>query len=99
MSAPLLSPTADGLPTGPDLNDLNAWEDVVEERLGQRGKQVFVGRVTGNGSRELLYYVDNQQPAIDALKSLSEAHSTRPFVFACERDAAWQHARLWLDRK
>jgi len=99
ISTPLINTNSEGMPTRADSEDLNAWEDAVEARLRPQGKYVFVGRVTWNGNRELLYYVDGQQWASGAIKSLSEAHSTRPFAFICERDEAWQHARIWLDRK
>lgn len=94
----LVSPTEDGLPTRSEADDLNAWEDVVEARLRPQGRLVFIGRVTWKGERELLYYVDKQQPFVETLKSLSDAQSTRPFAFACERDEKWRKADFWFKR-
>jgi hypothetical protein len=99
ISIPLISPTSEGLSTQSDADSLNTLEDAVEVRLRSAGKFVFVGRVTWNGNRELLYYVNSQQPAVAALKTLSDAHSTRPFAFRCERDEKWEKANFWLNRK
>ena len=99
ISTPLINPTSDGLPTKNDEDSLNSWEDAVEARLQSAGRFVFVGRVTWNGHRELLYYLATQQPASDNLKTLADARSTRPFAFASERDEKWTKASFWLNRK
>jgi hypothetical protein len=99
LSAPLINPTSDGLPTRSDADSLNTWEDAVEAQLRSGGRFVFIGRVTWNGHRELLYYLNTQQPAVEALKTLSDAHSTRPFAFTCERDEKWTKADYWLNRQ
>jgi len=95
LSTSLISPTGEGLPTRSDADNLNAWEEVVETRLQSATKLVFLGRVTWNGHRELLYYVGNQQSTVEALKSLS---GTRPFAFTCERDEKWAKVDYWLNR-
>ena len=98
LSTSLIDPTSDGLPTRSDTDSLNTWEQAVEERLRSAGKFVFVGRVTWNGHRELLYSVGNQQPAVETLKTISDVQSTRPFAFICERDDEWQRVGVWLNR-
>ena len=99
ISTPLISPTNDGLPSGNDADNLNSWEDAVDARLRSAGRLAFIGRVTWNGHRELLYYLATQQPAIDNLKTLAESHSTRPLAFTSERDEQWAKANFWLNRK
>jgi hypothetical protein len=94
LSTSLINPTIEGLPTRSDADNLNAWEGVVEARLQSATNLVFVGRVTWNGHRELLYYVGTQQPTVEALKSIS---GTRPFAFTCERDEKWAKADYWLN--
>lgn len=93
----LARPNSYGLPTDDEAANLNAWEDAVEARLRLRSKYVFLGRITMNGKRELLYYVDSQQLAMEELTSLSEANSTRHFAFTCVRDEEWRHAQVWTD--
>lgn len=99
ISTPLINPTNDGLPSGDDADNLNSWEDAVEAKLRSAGRLAFVGRITWNGHRELLYYLATQQPAIDNLKTLADSHSLRPFGFTSERDEKWTKADFWLDRK
>jgi hypothetical protein len=99
ISTPLINPINDGLPSGDDADNLNTWEDAVETGLRSAGRFAYVGRVTWNGHRELLYYLATQQPAIDNLKTLAESHSTRPFAFTSERDEQWAKADFWLNRK
>lgn len=96
VSTPLVNPTSDGLPTREDGYDLNTWEDTIESKLGPSGKIAFLGRVTWNGHRELMYYVSDEQSAAQVLNALAESHSTRPFTFTCERDEKWTKADRWL---
>src|SRR5437867_4455176 len=77
LSTPLVNPTPDGLPTQRDSNNLNEWEDAVERELKGEGQFVFVGRVTWNGHRELLYYVDRPATSTRKLQRLIDARSTR----------------------
>ena len=81
LSAPPINPTCDGLPARSDADNLNAWEDALETQLRSGGRFVFVGRVTWNGHRELLYHLDGHPPTVEAIRTLSESHSTRPFSF------------------
>jgi hypothetical protein len=99
LSTSLINPTSEGLPTLSDADNLNTWEDAVETRLRSVGELAFVGRVTWDGHRELLYYLNSQQPAVETLKTLSGAHSTRPFAFTCERDETWAKVDFWLHHK
>ena len=64
LSTSLINPTSEGLPTRSDTDNLNVWEGVVEARLQAVTKLVFVGRVTWNGRRELLYYMGKEQPTV-----------------------------------
>ena len=94
----LKNPTSNGLVTSSEADDLNNWEEAVESRLMGRGRFVFVGRVTWNAQRELLYYLESKESFTAALKALSDDHFTRPFKFFCEKDSGWHWADLWLDR-
>jgi hypothetical protein len=94
LSTTLTNPTSKGLPTQSDADNLNAWEEAVEARVKSASIFVFVGRVTWNGHRELLYYVGDQQSTIETLKTLP---GTRPFAFTCERDEKWKKADFWFN--
>jgi hypothetical protein len=95
ISTSLINPTRNGLPNRIDADNLNAWEEMIEIRLLSVTNLAFVGRVTWNGHRELLYCVSNQKATVDAVEALS---GTRAFVFTCEFDEKWAKANYWLNR-
>lgn len=94
----LRNPTSNGLPTSVEADDLDKWEQEVESLLTQLGRLAFVGRVTWNAQRELLYYLESNEPSETALNAFSDKKSTRNFRFSCEKDSEWHRAALWLDR-
>jgi len=98
LSTPLVNPTSDGLPTRAEANNLNEWEDAVEQGLKAGGRLVFVGRVTWNGHRELLYYVAQPEACTKKLQELIDRHAWRPFAFRCERDDKWEGVSIWLNQ-
>lgn len=95
ISIPLSSATEAGLPTKKEADDLNAWETKVEGKITV-GPFVFVGRVTWNGNRELLYYVQEPESVARNLQILIDSRSTRPFAFRCERDQDWLKVSVYL---
>jgi Family of unknown function (DUF695) len=96
LSTPLIQPTKDGLPTPGDSTALSDWEAFVEKRINPACQFVFVGHVTWNGSREVLYYIDRVEPTATLLKRLRDDHLTRPFAFRCERDDAWNNVSVYF---
>jgi hypothetical protein len=98
ISTPLRNPRPDGFPGQEDDSDLNEWEETVEKGLREEGPVVFVGRVTWNGHRELLYYISNASSSAKRIQRLIDEGSTRPFAFRCERDDKWEKVSIWLNR-
>ena len=98
VSTPLVSPTSDGLPTRADANNVNEWEDGIEQELRGEGRFVYVGRVTWNGHRELLYYVAQPEASTKKLQRLIDRRAWRPFAFRCERDDKWEKVSIWLNQ-
>jgi len=96
LSTPLSSPTPEGLPTKIEAEKLNEWETEIERRLGKYTKFVFVGRVTWNGHRELLYYVDDPKRLAPELQNLITQRFLRPFAFRCEHDPNWAKVQRYL---
>ena len=97
LSTPLSNPTPEGLPAGEEAEELNQWEETVEKRIGAESKFVFVGRVTWNGHRELLYYVAKPERVAPELQQLINSHATRPFAFRCEQDSSWSKVRVYME--
>ena len=96
ISSPLINPTEDGLTTSEDAEALNQFEDSVGRVLSRVCSYQFVGRVTWNGHREVLYYVDKPKEATDALQTAINSGSYRPFAFQCKQDKTWQAAEMYL---
>lgn len=96
ISIPLANPTTEGLPTKPEAEDLNRFEDAIEERIASAASFVFVGRVTWSGHRELLYYVDRPEQVAACLQRIIDSRSTRPFAFRCEEDSEWSKISVYM---
>jgi hypothetical protein len=96
LSTPLIEPTKDGLPTPEDSIALNEWEGLVEKRIASVCRFVYVGRVTWNGSRETIYYIDRDEPVASQLRKLDDDRVSRPFAFLCERDDEWNKISIYF---
>jgi hypothetical protein len=90
ISTPLKDPTADGLPTNQEASDLNDWEDLLEKNYLQGCRFVYVGRVTWNGTRQLLFYLDKPDCVEPKLKMFAHDSPKRVFDFQCQRDERWE---------
>jgi hypothetical protein len=87
---------SEGLPTNAEAAALNHWEDEIEGVVSAAVGFKYIGRVTWNGHRELLYQLSEPDAAASALQRLISAGSTRPFAFRCERDDSWNHVAGYL---
>jgi len=96
ISTPLINPTKDGLPNDKDSSALNAWEDLLESAIAAACRFVYVGHVTWNGSREVLYYVAEPDALDTRLKNLVSDRVTRPFAFHYERDDKWDRISIYF---
>ena len=97
LSTPLSNPTPEGLPAAGEAEELNKWEETLEKLIAAGSKLVFVGRVTWNGHRELLYYVDKPERVAPELQQLIDNRATRPFAFRCEQDSNWSKVRVYME--
>ncbi len=96
LSIALKEADKDGLPTKREAETLNSWGDQVEAAITSAANFKYVGRVTWNGRRELLYQIDQPQAAASALQRLIDGGTTRPFAFRCQRDDSWNHVSNYL---
>jgi|SRR5579883_140857 hypothetical protein len=86
----------DGMPAGKEAEALDSWEDDVEAAITTAAEFKFVGRVTWNGHRELIYHLHEPAAAASSLQRLIDSGTTRPFAFRCERDECWSNAGQYL---
>jgi len=96
ISTALGDTNIDGLPTTAESEALDLWEDQVGALVTQAAKLKYVGRVTWNGHRELLYQIDQPQTAATSLQALINGGVARPFAFRCEQDDSWSTVSAYL---
>lgn len=96
LSTTLRGADPDGLPTDSEAAALNHWEDEVERAIGAAVGFKYIGRVTWNGHRELLFQIAQPDAAVASLQRLIEAGTARPFAFRCQRDESWNHVSGYL---
>ncbi len=97
LSTPIVHPTRDGLTTDDEATMLNAWEDSLEKEFSGECRFVYVGRVTWNGTRELLYYVDRPDSIVPKLEKLAQDDSKRHFSVRHERDEQWREVSAYFE--
>lgn len=96
LSTSLKDADEEGLPTTVEADALNAWEDQVEQVISSAVNFKYVGRVTWNGHRELLYHLKEPEAAAAALQRLIDGRTSRPFAFRCQRDESWSQVSSYL---
>ena len=96
ITTSLTNPTDDGLTTHQEASALNDWEDSLEKQFSGTCRFVYVGRVTWNGKRQLLYYVDTLDSIEAKLRKLAEEHTGRAFDIEVERDDQWNKVSVYL---
>jgi len=87
---PIKYPTKVGLTNDAEAAELNDWEDGLEKEFVGACRYVFVGRVTWNGTRELLYYVDKPDSIVPKLEQLAAGSAKREFHVQSTRDDNWE---------
>jgi hypothetical protein len=97
ISTPILHPTKYGLTTDDEASMLNDWEDALEKEFSGECRFVYVGRITWNGTRELLFYVDRPDSIVPKLEKLAQDGTRRQFNVRHERDEQWEEVRPYLE--
>lgn len=93
----IIDQNENGHPTGQDAEKLMKVETEVIEFLERQNTVHFIGRVTRNGFRDLIYYIDDpkfNQAAIDSI--CNKIRSERSINFSIDRDPAWTGASAFL---
>jgi hypothetical protein len=93
---PIKYPTKAGLTNDAEASELNGWEDGLEKEFIGTCRYAFVGRVTWNGTRELLYYVDKPDSIVPKLEQRATADPKRQFHVESTRDDKWEKVDAYL---
>ena len=72
---------------------MNDWEDVLEKDYLGGCRFEYVGRVTWNGARQLLYYLDRPERN---LKKFAHDFSKGVFDFRYQPDERWERVNSHL---
>ena len=98
ISTEITNPTEEGFATDEEAAELNHWEDAVEQKYLNACHFKYVGRITWNGTRQLLIYTDAVDCATAKLKSFAKDAPKRAFTFAFHRDDNWENVSKYLER-
>ena len=85
------------MPTAQEEKVLDQFQEEVDSPIKAHGNALFLGEVTNDGWRELLYRVYDPEPVNTYLQGLisTKAH-LRPFDFRIDPDKEWEKAQWHL---
>lgn len=69
----------------------------MEKVVGAHCRYVYVGHITWNGSRQVLFYVDKPDSVVETLKKLAGNHPLRTFSVKYERDEHWDKIKMYFE--
>ncbi len=82
------------MPTSDEQKVLNKFEDEIAPIIKAHGNALFLGRVTNDGWRELIYRIYDPEPVHEHLQGLiSSKKHLRPFDFRIDPDESWEKAQ------
>ena len=96
----------DLLPTNDEAKILYTFEDNIEILLSRSGDFHFIGRMSWNGERTLLYYLKEPKQAHQALQDLIEKtegikrqnpEAIREFEYDLREDELWEAAQEYFE--
>ena len=93
IAVPLKNPTADGLPTRAESEELNQIEDEIQRRFLPGNESVFAGVITTNGMREYILYTTDSQKALAKARELAHDIQHHQVQFVIHDDPTWQYFR------
>lgn len=82
--------------TNEDAKDLNKFENDLEIEFKGLVNYCYVGRVTWNGYREIIYYIDDPEKLVKKLQEAIDNHKFRNFAFRCEKDEEWKNVSIYF---
>lgn len=80
----------DGLPSSPELIELNRIEDALCDALLSEGTVVHAATITGCGEREFLFYTSDVDYTRRHLEAARLSIRTHQLEASIDRDAQWQ---------
>jgi hypothetical protein len=92
------TPTAQGMPSTEESLALDAWEEGIHGLIAAACPDAtYVGRLTWNGQRELMFYIAMAERVAQALEQAASPAASRPFSFKIELDKDWLEVGVYLE--
>jgi len=88
----------DRLPSASEQKILYVFEDTLQPLIKANGNALFLGRITHNGTRELIWRVSDPEMANSVMQNvLGTRNHPRPINYRIDEDRAWQKVSWHLD--
>lgn len=86
------------LPNEVETKVLNDLEDKFSDIIKSTVSGHFIGRITGNGHRELFFYVEAPEEIHERLQELvNDKHQIREWEYSLEEDPDWSNVDFFFD--
>jgi len=86
-----------GHPTNSEAEILNDLEEKITQFLGLTQTVHKIGRVTRNGERDIMYYIDDPKLDQEQVKGFFDSiSSVRPINVEIEKDEAWKNVSTFI---
>src|SRR5205807_630881 len=93
IAVPFNRPTANGLPSSAESDQLNQIEDEISRRFSSGNESLLAGVITTNNMREFVLYTSNDGAAVEKARNLAKdikSHKkSHKIQFALHHDPAW----------
>jgi hypothetical protein len=99
VAVPLNHPTADGLPTSSETDELNAIEDELAAKLTSANESLFAGVVTTSGMREFVFYTSDASGAVQKATEVAAGIHHHKLQIVTHEDPQWENFKTLAPRK
>ena len=81
------------------FSSLTAWEDLLIQTVESESQFFWVGRVTWNGFREVLFQIDQPERVSSSLTRLAGQANIRSFTFDIDFDDRWEKVGVYFKKR
>jgi uncharacterized protein (TIGR01619 family) len=89
ISVRLKQPDDNGMSSSGEMDTLNKIEDSIVGMMNTKYKSKYVGRLTGDGSRDFYFYIPTKDINAQDVKSAFQKFSTYEYQFGSKPDNSW----------
>lgn len=101
LVVPVKEPNESGMPDGDEVIDLQDFCERLDLKIKysiEHPNAVFLGRITGKGFMQCMWYVNNPETTHSLLQRIIENEDFQfDFEYEIHHDPEWEQAHCWLD--